>query len=131
MPHWIFVISNTDKEFERRMEKKEWPIFTFTSNRNRLLPEDKVVFYKAGEYGKKFLGTATVCSKIIQRIGEIDFFVTLKDIDVWKKPISMYLLVSKLELIKNRERWGRHFQGGIRTISKKDYETVLNEVDLC
>jgi len=48
MPHWIFVISNSDSEFEKRMKKKEWPIFSFTANRKKLESDDSVVFYKAG-----------------------------------------------------------------------------------
>ncbi len=126
MPHWIFIINDTDKEFERRMEKKEWPIFSFTANRKRINQKDKVLFYKAGIDGQKFLGTATITSKLKKESDEkIDFFVTLEDIKLWKNGIDIHPLVSKLELVKNKEMWGRHFQGGVRSVSDKDFQTIL------
>jgi len=125
MPHWIFVINDTDKEFDSRMQKKEWPIFSFTVNRNRIRPDDNVVFYKAGAGGQKFLGTATVTSKLKNGKNEMDFFVTLEDIKLWKNGIDIHPLVSKLELVKNKEMWGRHFQGGVRSVSDKDFQTIL------
>jgi len=119
------VINDADKEFERRMQKKEWPIFSFTANRNRIQPDDKVLFYKAGVDGQKFLGSATVTSKIKKGEGSIDFFVTLSNIKLWKKGIDIYPLVSKLGFIVNKEVWGRHFQGGVRAINIRDFQTVL------
>jgi len=126
MPQWIFIINDTDKEFEKRMENKQWPIFSFTANRKRINPKDKVLFYKAGSGGQKFLGTATVTSKIKKEDDEkIDFFVTLDDIKLWKNGVNIHPLVSKLELVTNKEMWGRHFQGGVRAVGDKDFQTIL------
>ena len=107
------------------MQKKEWPIFSFTANRNRIQPDDKVLFYKAGIGGQKFLGSATVTSKIKKGESSIDFFVTLSNIKLWKKGIDVHPLVSKLDFIVNKEMWGRHFQGGVRAINEGDFQIIL------
>lgn len=125
LSHWIFVINDADKEFERRVQKKEWPIFSFTTNRNRIRPDDKVIFYKAGVGGQKFLGSATVTSELKKEEDSIDFFVTLSNIKLWKKGIDIHPLVSKLDFIVSKEMWGRHFQGGVRAINSRDFQTVL------
>ena len=126
MAHWIFVISNSDSEFERRMKKKEWPIFSFTAYRNRLEGDDSIVFYKAGVGGQKFLGKAEVASKIKKGEGKIDYFVSLKNIEAWKKPVKIKPLVSKLDFIESKEQWGRHLQGGVRKLSSDDFETIVS-----
>jgi len=125
MPHWIFVISNSDSEFEKRMKKKEWPIFSFTANRKKLEIDDSVVFYKAGIGGQKFLGKAEVASKIKKGEGKIDYFVSLKNTESWKKPVKIKPLVGKLDFIKDKNVWGRHMQGGVRSLSGKDFSTVV------
>jgi len=126
MSHWIFIINDTDKEFGRRMQKKEWPIFSYTVNRNRIRPDDDVVFYKAGVDGQLFLGTATVTSKLKKEDGKkTDSFVTLKDIQIWETPVSIRPLVSKLEFIWNKKLWGHHLQVGVRRLSEKDFQTIL------
>ena len=105
---------------------KEWPIFSFTAYRKRLEEDDSIVFYKAGVGGQKFLGKAEVASKIKKGEGKIDYFVSLKNIEAWKKPVKIKPLVSKLDFIESKERWGRHMQGGVRKLSSDDFETIVS-----
>jgi len=111
MSYWILVINDTDKEFVRRMKNKVWPIYVHTQNRNNLKKGDKVVFYKAGLDGKKFLGTAKVASPL-ERTEKIDYSIRLSDVEVWKKSVSIEELIDSLDFILDKQFWGRFLQGG-------------------
>lgn len=125
MSYWILVISDTDNEFKKRIEKKKWPIFIHTHNRKKLKIGDKVVFYKAGVEGKKFLGTARLDSTLNMET-RLGYSVNLSEIKIWKKAHSAEKLLDKLEFIKDRKVWGRFFQGGIRRINYEDYSVIVN-----
>ena len=125
--YWIFVIKNTDDEFKRRMERKSWPIYSYTVNRKKIQPGDGVAFYKAGEGNKVLLGTAETASAIKGKEGEIDYTVDLRNIVVWKKHVLMKPLVCKLDFVDNKDQWGLYMQGGAIRISKKDYGTVATQ----
>jgi len=127
MAFWIFVISDTEAEFKKRMEKKEWPIFSFTANRRKLSEGDGIVFYQAGIGGQKFLGQAEVASKIKKEEDKIDYFVGMKDVKVWKNHVEMHPLINSLDFIGDKNAWGRHMQGGVRKLSRKDFTTIIKE----
>ena len=122
--YWIFVIKNTDEEFKRRMDRKVWPIYSYTVNRKKIQSGDVVAFYKAGEGNKVLLGTAETASAIKGKDGEIDYTVDLTNVAVWKKRVLMKPLVGKLDFVDNKEQWGRYMQGGVIRISEKDYNTI-------
>ncbi|WP_157999265.1 EVE domain-containing protein [Candidatus Nitrosarchaeum limnium] len=124
---WIFVIKNTDDELNRRIKKKEWPVYSYTVNRKKIQPGDKVIFYKAGEGNKVCLGTAETASAIKGEEGGIDYTVELGNVSIWKKSVMIKPLISKLEFIGNKEQWGLSMQGGVIHISEKDYGTIYAE----
>lgn len=123
MSCWIFVINDTDKVFEKRIKEEQWPIFRRTQNRTRLKTNDKVIFYKAGKEGQKFLGSATIGSEL-KKAGIFDFQLRLTSIDVWKKPVAMNEVINDLDFIKNKNSWGNYFQGGVRAITKKEFNAI-------
>lgn len=127
MKHWIFVINDTDKEFQRRMGDKKWPIFHYTGNRKQIHSGDKVIFYKAGIEGKTLLGTAKISSELLNDENQQDYFVALDEIKVWKKPVKIKNLVDSLEFIGDKVQWGRYLQGGIREISENDYGIIVSK----
>ena len=129
MDFWIFVISDIYAEFKKRMEKKKWPIFSFTANRQKLKEGDGIVFYQAGIGGQKFLGEAKVASKIKKEEGKIDYFVGMKDVNVWKNHVEMHPLINSLDFIGDKKAWGRHMQGGVRKLSRKDFTTIIKEAE--
>ncbi|MEO9276682.1 MAG: EVE domain-containing protein, partial [Nitrososphaera sp.] len=87
MANWIFGSKATPEVFEKRISGKKWPIFKHTPNKTRLKNGDKVVFYKAGKDGQKFIGTASIGSEIVP--DNLDYYVTLYNIQFWKKPIEV------------------------------------------
>jgi len=124
--HWIFVINDSEKEFIRRLDKKKWPIYFHTINRKKIRAGNHVVFYKAGIGGQKIIGKARTSSEIISIEGKMDFFVNLEDVEHYEPHVQFHPLVEKLDFIKTKNDWGRHMQGGVRPISKKDYETMVS-----
>jgi len=123
MSCWIFVINDTDKVFEKRIKEEQWPIFRRTQNRTRLKTNDKVIFYKAGKEGQKFLGSATIGSEL-KKVSIFESQLRLTSIDVWEKPVAMNEVINDLDFIKNKNSWGNHFQGGVRAITKKEFDVI-------
>lgn len=124
MVQWIFVINDTEQEFAKRIEERRWPIFKKTQNRRKLKVGDTVIFYKAGTQGKKFLGSSVIGSPL-EKANELVFFLKLSDIVVWKKPVEVNEVLKDLDFIRDKQYWGRYFQGGVRRLSETDYETIV------
>ena len=145
--NWILVVTTkemngrkyeAEEVFHQRMEDCFWGILEKTSNRNKLIKGDKVVFY-VGTTQKAFFGQAnlgSICFKLDEsdkeKYGHNNPFyrskygVLLEDIQIWEKPKYMQDLVLKLNFIENKQNWGSHFQGGIRQLSEEDLEIILN-----
>lgn len=120
---WIFVISDGNDVFKKRIDEEKWPIFQNTHNRKRLRIGDKIIFYKAGTDGKKFLGSASITNKSNEYNGS--FSIVLSNIDIWKKPIKVASVLNNLKFIKNKTLWGCYFQGGVKPLTESDYSTIL------
>lgn len=108
------------------MKEKKWPIFVHTHNRKNLKLGDNVVFYKAGLEGQKFLGTARLNSEI-EKTSRIDYFVKLSNIEVWENSVKVVDLIDELNFIKDKQVWGRFFQGGVKKISEKDFSLITHK----
>ncbi len=126
MQNWIFVIKDSDEKFQIKIKEKKWSIFRKTLNRNKLKVGDRIVFYKAGIDGKKFIGKASIYTELKE--DGIDFSLGLSDAEVWKKPIKITSLLDSLEFIKDKTNWGCYLQGGVRPISDSDYMTILSKI---
>lgn len=121
-------MSADKKEFRKRIAYKEWPIFQHTPNRKKLRAGDKVIFYLAGNHGRKFLGNCTLNSALKEEENELDSSVGLSDIMVWKMHIDVHDVLADLDFIYRKNIWGCYFQGGVITISKKDHQLILSKV---
>jgi len=123
---WIFVIKDSDDEFQNRIRTKKWPIFSKTQNRKKLVIGDLIVFYKAGTNGQKFLGSAIIKTELKEQSTD-KYFLEMDKIVVWKNRVTMKQVIRKLDFIKNKNNWGNYFQGGVRVISEKDFLTITNQ----
>ena len=121
----MLVISDTDKEFKKRIVEKRWPIFINTTNKKKLRAGDLAVIYKAGEGGQAFLGTAEVKSEFKQDSNHMDGYMNIDSFKVWKKPKKIIPILDKLDFIKNKTHWGIYMQGGVKEISEKDYLLMI------
>lgn len=122
--NWIFVISDGDDVFQKRINEKIWPIFENTHNKRRLRIGDRVIFYQAGKNGKKFTGRASVASKLTRHMSNDQ--IVLEDIEVWKNQVQIEVFIDNLNFVKNRKHWGSYFQGGVISLPDKDYRLIMS-----
>ena len=117
----------TAKELFARLEKDgKWYIGPNTPNRMRIQKGDKVVFYQAGEDGRKFVGNATLSTGLQPpEEGDLFSFVIVSEICFWSKPLSIYEVGKKLSFVKHNNPALYYFQIGIRRISEDDYLTIM------
>lgn len=126
MTNWVFVINDKDKVFQERISEKKWPIYRKTQNRNKLKVGDKIIFYKAGANGKKFIGKANIAVGL--KPDGVDYSLELSDVGVWKKPVIVTSVLDNLEFIRDKTFWGRYFQGGVRSLSESDYNVIISKI---
>jgi len=125
MINWMFTINDIDEVFSKRMKKKEWPLFNRTPMRKSIRADDRVVFYKAGEDGQRFLGKARLSSDPI-KLGDFLYKVKLSDIDLWKNGAKISNLLESLELIPNPTNWSSYLQGGVKKLTDGDFELIVS-----
>lgn len=126
MNRWIFVIRDSDEEFERRVESKKWPIFNKTRYKKELAVGDIVLFYKAGLKGQKFLGTGKIKSELKEETAFRDY-LEIEEISVLATPVEMKDVIKELDFVKNKDNWGNYFQGGVRRISEDDFSVIITK----
>ena len=135
MQHWIFVLLPFS-DFNRgdiahtlckAQNTGRWPIGRNTVNRFKILKGDQILFYLAGDGGKKFTGSAALSSNLIIDECNQNEYVQLENIYFWKKPLPIRELIKELTFIKNKEHWGLNFQGGLIRITESDYSLILKK----
>lgn len=133
--HWIFV-STPYSEFnsgairgiiKASKQPTKWAIGRRTVHRNRIAVGDKVLFYQAGEV-KGFVGMGEIASALQKHKEGFFDFLLVKDIVLWKRPVLVKDILCSLSFIKNKERWGAYFQGGVRMIGTYDYDSIIGKV---
>lgn len=99
---------------------------------------DKVIFYLAGKEGGKFGGFCTLASEaypiseVEKKIAKgrpsslMDYVVDLKEIKVWENPVELSEVASKLSFIKDLNKAKMYFRGGIRAITKEDFNEIVS-----
>ena len=105
----------------------KWYIGRKTLYRKQLSKGDKILFYQAGEEGKKFVGSGELLSNLQVDDTNIFDFVTVGNIELWRKHVPINDLIDDLSFIKDRKHWGLYIQGGIVRITKDDFELVLRK----
>jgi len=126
LAYWIFVHKYTDEVLKKRVEKTEWPIFHNTANRLQIRKGDKIIFYKAGMNGKKFVGTAKLDSDL-KKNEKIDYFVNLTNVEIWERSVNILDLLEELEFIKVKKNWSNYMVGAIRRLEESDFNKILSK----
>lgn len=116
-------MAGNKSEFLERIREKKWPIYSRTSNRNKIKSRDRVLFYLAGPHRKKIIARSVLSSELKKE--KENFTIALAKIDVWKKHVSVQPLIDSLDFIKNKAKWGVHMQGGVVHLSDKDYDLIV------
>tara|TARA_B100001142_G_C14104359_1_gene566523 strand:+ start:244 stop:693 length:450 start_codon:yes stop_codon:yes gene_type:complete len=138
----IFVSSDGKKAgldiFNERIEENKWPIYSKTPQLQNVKEGKNVVFYIAGAGDKKqsFIGYAKIKKIIENKVSGIDpnqefkqvlFYVQFEGLKIFKNEILIKDHIDNLDFIKNKEKYGLYFQGGICKINKKSYEYIINK----
>ena len=98
---------------------------------------DRVAFFRGGEDGNVFTGTAKLASDPSSPSREVKRYVVdmpdkmvkevrLEEVRLFDKPKPIADLVDKLSFIKKKERWQAYFQGGLVQISEQDYNVIAS-----
>ncbi|MFQ5951509.1 MAG: EVE domain-containing protein, partial [Candidatus Geothermarchaeales archaeon] len=135
----VAVVRGVDV-FHRLMAESEWGFGEKTPNRKHVKRGDSVVFYissGSGAYSHSFLGVAKIAKDpvrvaapkpvLIEKVNIRDspIHVPLGDVEVWDQGVAIQPLISRLTFIKNPDSWGVYLQGGVRKISKQDFQEIV------
>jgi hypothetical protein len=144
--YFIFIVSDAKgteiklsglEIYRKLMKLKVWGIGARTPYRRELCKFSKIVFYQAGHGGQKFLGTATIASELRKMnekrtaerraigIEPLEYDLDLAEIEEWPEPKLVVDMIQHLEFITNKERFGVHFQGGVKRVNESDYYTIV------
>jgi hypothetical protein len=126
--------------FLDRISQKKWPIYDKTRNKELIKKDHKIIFYIAGKnkFSKNFVGSAKVefslkidSSSLEERFIEnksfIYEYIKLKNIEKFKKKISIYSVLNELDFIKYKAKFGLSLQGGCNIMNDKDYDLLTQE----
>jgi len=138
----IFISSDGKKSgfdiFNERVQENKWPIYNKTPQLKNVKEGKNVVFYIAGEGEKRqsFIGSAKIKSIIDNKNTAVDanqelklvlFHVEFKELKIFDKDIKIKDHIDNLDFIKNKEKYGLYFQGGICKIDQISYNYILNK----
>lgn len=125
---------------KQRFSDRFWGLGEKTPNRRAVQPGDKVVFY-TGNPHKSFAGSATLRSASFtlspteqeQLAHGTDLFhanygVWLEDPVIWEQARRVEDLLASLDFIKNKISWYAHFQGGVRQLGERDFQTICSGI---
>ena len=106
-----------------------------SNNRNKvdLINKDDLIIVYAIRPLSSILGSFRVISKKIEKKvnfsgGSFPYQLKMDPIEILKEPIDIKSIADKLEFIKRKDKWNTYLFGvkGIRELSKKDYDTIIN-----
>lgn len=139
---YLILVSSDGKKtgleiFKDRIKKNRWPIYDKTPQLLNVKTGKNVIFYIAGSGEKKqsFIGTAKIKRKINTEDGMSDpnqefrkvlFFIEFENIKFFNKSIQIKDHIEKLNFIKNKEKYGLYFQGGVCKIDKNSHNYIVN-----
>lgn len=134
--HWIFVMTEYSNYNNGPIEeiikelniKNKWKIGLKTLYKNKLSKNDKLIFYVSGKDRMYFIASAVLDSRFIYEGEPYHGYVNMRNINLFNKPIFIKPILDKLSFIKNKKRWGVHFQSGVIQISKSDYDNIISEI---
>lgn len=124
VPYTDFNRGNINEIANKIKESRMWPIGRKTRFRNLLSKGDNVLFYQGGDEGGKIVGSAVLASGVINNEKDMYDFVSLANLELWKRPVEIRTVREKLSFIKNSKNYGVYFQGGIIKIPEKDFEQI-------
>ena len=155
--YWIFKVQTEEGGlyrrrgfdlFVHRVKEGFWGLRKYNekghleANIENLKKSDCVVFYLVGAGGGRFIGNCVLDSdferldperaKLIVHSDYLDCEtgVFLKDVERWAKPLPLENLRGKNSFVAGGGKFGSHFQGSIKKIKRKEFDTIIREHEL-
>jgi len=141
--YWIFKVKeHTDVKhiFEQKKGEKEWGLEEFkdggkrrTANIKHLNKGDKVVFYLCGDEGYCIVGNAVVgtsygiLKSVVNKKVNLRKGIKFQMVNPWAKKLPIERLRGKVHFVPVGENFGSYIQGSVTSLSKDDYETIMQE----
>ena len=138
--YWLVVTSPENFQHDREVLKFKTQGFShrFRKQVMEMKPDDKVVYYIMGT--QKFGAIATITGTYYHDESKL----WTDDKEMWparcsSKPVivlnddellDVKKLIPELKFIENKENWGGHFRGGIRTIPEEDFKLIESEMKI-
>ena len=139
---YLILVSSDGKKagleiFRDRIKKNKWPIYNKTPQLLNVKPGKNVIFYIAGTGGRKqsFVGTAKIKKKINaqndvsdpnQEFRKVLFYIEFENFKFFNKSIYIKDHIEKLDFIKNKEKYGLYFQGGVCKIDEISHNYIID-----
>ena len=125
----MFIINQENWE----VVKKRNIIGSNNKNKVDLIKKDDLIIIYAIRPLSSILGSFKIISKTIEKKvnftgGSYPYQLKMDPIEILKDPIEIKSIVDNLEFIKRKDKWNTYLFGvrGIRELSKKDYDTIIN-----
>tara|TARA_B100000963_G_scaffold10866_1_gene8429 strand:- start:384 stop:839 length:456 start_codon:yes stop_codon:yes gene_type:complete len=123
--------------FRDRIKKNRWPIYDKTPQLLNVKVGKNVIFYIAGtgENKQSFVGTARIKKRIYSESNMLDpnqefrkviFFIEFENLKLFDKSINIKDHIEKLDFIKNKEKYGLYFQGGVCKIDEVSHNYIID-----
>ena len=122
----------------KRLDEKKYPLYTRTPHLNRIQSNDEVVFYLAGkkDNAQNFLAEAIISS--VETSSEllidpdkeryvVEKYLILDKIKIFKAPVHIKSIITKLDFIINKSNYGVYLMGGVKKISENDYKLITSK----
>jgi hypothetical protein len=116
--------------------RKIWLFNKTTPNVKYISPGDRVIVYVAGRKNKFFSAKFIIDSHLtpnqldhdtpLEAMLSYNFELqcSIKNLVMWKKPLSIYDVKSYLNFINDPKNWGLFFRQAIKIIDENDYNTI-------
>ena len=140
--NYLILVSSDGKKtgleiLRDRINKNRWPIYDKTPQLLNVEAGKNVIFYIAGSGEKKqcFVGTARIKKKIYtendisdpnQEFRKVLFYIKFENFKFFTKSIQIKDHIEKLDFIKNKEKYGLYFQGGVCKIDENSHNYIIN-----
>lgn len=123
-----------------RLNLKLWGLYENTPHRKTVQQGDKVIIYIAGtgKFGKHFVATAQVgmvlndkklFMTLVNSYNPPFSALQLVNIAWFNDPLPIISVKTALDFIpQNTSKWGCVLQRGVKKISQKDFETILDNI---
>jgi predicted RNA-binding protein len=125
----MFIINQENWE----VVKKTNVIGSNNKNKVDLIQKDDLIIIYAIRPLSSILGAYKVITKKNEKKvnfsgGSYPYQLKLEPIEILKEPIGIISIVDKLDFIKRKDKWHTYLFGvkGIRKLSKKDYDKIIN-----